>query len=211
MSVGGHQYNPDRSLYDDYPTDPLWTHALCDHVTLRGKVWEPAAGSGWMVDVLRERGYDVLSTDLERTGDDFLATEVERWIGSVVTNPPYKLADAFLRKALSVATEQVAFLLPIGALGGKRRSEWLWHRKPPSLILLVPTYMLVGQATSQFLHVWVVWDQTRFRHSSTEFVWAPTPPDYTRTKRLRELREFSESGVNADVLARHRARVRRGN
>lgn len=182
--IAGNQHNPNRKPFDDYPTDPLWTQALCDRVRFRGKIWEPACGSGQMSKVLESNGYDVLATDLERHGADFL-THGGEWNGSIITNPPYRHADEFLQKALESATEQVAMLLPVNALGGKKRSAWLWHVQPPALTLLVPRYMNVLDRTSQFYHVWCVWD--RQYTGRTEMDWATLPGDYRRLRHPTEI------------------------
>lgn len=185
--IAGNQHNPNRHPFDDYPTDPLWTEALLDRVEFRGRILEPSAGSGQMVEVLERRGYKVKARDLERTGDDFLSW-TGRWRGSIITNPPYRHADEFLKIALGAASEQVAMLLPINGLGGKKRSAWLWHANPPALVLIVPRYMNVVDRTSQFYHVWCVWDP-RY-DGPTEFSWALMPDEYKRLRHPTELPRY---------------------
>lgn len=184
--VGGNQHNPQRRSWDDYPTDPLWVKALCDRVELRGRVWEPACGDGHMVRALADAGYDdVRATDIVRTGDDFLINDESEWAGSIVTNPPFRFLDAFIDRARELATEQVAMLMAIGALGGKKRSEALWHATPPALVLVVPRYMNVIDRSSQFYHIWCVWD--RSYDGPTEIDWAPMPPEYKRLRHPSEI------------------------
>lgn len=166
--IGGNKVNPDRHPTDLYPTDSRWTEALLDRVLLRGSVWECAAGNGDMVKVLSRYGYSGRETDLI-TGTDFL-TCTEPWLGSIVTNPPYRHADAFVAKALKLASEQVAMLLPIGTLGSERRNVSLWQPHPPAMVIIVTARMLVHGKRSQFNHVWAVWDS---RHTgTTELIWA---------------------------------------
>jgi hypothetical protein len=156
MRIGGNQSNPDRHPTDLYPTHPAWTQALLAQVTLEGPVWEPAAGNGDMVQVLEDYSYQVRATDI-LTGTDFLA-QTDRWDGSIVTNPPYRHADEFVHKALSLTSAPVAMLLPIGALGGQRRFTQLWAAKPPSRIVVVAKRMPVYGKASQFNHIWAVWN-----------------------------------------------------
>jgi hypothetical protein len=73
--------------------------------------------------VLESAGYKVRSSDI-LTGTDFLK-ECEPWVGSIITNPPYKLRNRFIATALLLATEQVAILLPIPRLGGQARYKYL--------------------------------------------------------------------------------------
>lgn len=175
--IAGNQHNPNRSPFDDYPTHPDWTHALLDTVPIEGPLWEPACGDGYMSGVLRERGYDVRATDIRKTGDDFLQ-QAEPWPGSIVTNPPFKLLNEFLAHALSLAGKQVAMLMNISALAGKHRSLTLWYPTPPAHLVIVPknTRLPVLNITSQFAHVWAVWDtQAPAEPGDTRFHWASVP------------------------------------
>lgn len=157
--IGGNQTNTRRDPTDLYPTHPNWTRALLRAVKLRGPIWEPAAGDGSMVEVLRSAGYEVHATDI-LTGQDFLAVN-KPWVGSIVTNPPYRFADEFIAHALDLASSKVAMLLPIGALGGQRRFSSLWNKRPPGLILVIARRMTVKSQMSQFNHIWAVWSAKR--------------------------------------------------
>jgi hypothetical protein len=94
---------------DWYPT-PRWiTELICEEVPLRGLVWEPAAGDGAMVKVLREYGHtvfcgDIVGPDLgfpDNMREDFLKNHRDCQIMcSVVTNPPFMLAREFIVHAL---------------------------------------------------------------------------------------------------------------
>jgi hypothetical protein len=62
---------------------------------------------------LKQAGYRVISSDIIDRGygkvEDFLASIMT--VESLVTNPPYKHAEEFVRKALEVTTFKVAMLL----------------------------------------------------------------------------------------------------
>lgn len=108
---------------DRYWTEPWVTQALLDAVKFRGLVWEPACGRGDMADVLTNAGYSVMVSDI--AGDslgcrnaaraDFLAhSSPGDALFSIVTNPPYALAEEFIRHALELtarASGMVAMLL----------------------------------------------------------------------------------------------------
>lgn len=162
--IGGNQPNAQRDPTDLYPTPEHWTEALLSQVKLRGPVWECAAGNHDMVRVLCRHGYQVNATDI-LAGTDFLAQD-QPWAGSIVTNPPYSLASQFVDKALELAAEQTAMLLPVGALGGQRRYRQLWSQRPPSLVLIIATRMPMNGQASQFNHCWVVWDRRYKRPTS---------------------------------------------
>ena len=96
----------ERQSEDYYATDPKAAELLCDVEKFSGKIWEPACGEGHLSEVFRKRGYEVRSTDLIDRGygeqKDFLFFNDEDWDGNIVTNPPYRLANEFVYKALEV-------------------------------------------------------------------------------------------------------------
>lgn len=101
---------------DLYETPPEATRALLAVEPLRGRVWECACGRGAISRVLQDGGCDVVSTDLvERgfgeSGVDFLM-ETSAYAGAdiIVTNPPFKLADEFVRHALTLAPKVIMLL-----------------------------------------------------------------------------------------------------
>jgi hypothetical protein len=91
-----------RQANDAYDT-PAWvTDAVVPHLrSLALHVWEPAAGTGKMVDALRCAGFRVTSTDIA-TGVDFLECSAlpSDLIQAICTNPPYTYAHAFIEHAL---------------------------------------------------------------------------------------------------------------
>lgn len=86
-----------------------------------GRVWCPADvdGQSYIVEVLRETGYDVVCTDLS-TGQDFLAYTREtmpRDIDFVATNPPYSLKRRWVEHLSHLGIERWSLLLPELGLG----------------------------------------------------------------------------------------------
>lgn len=117
---------------DLYETPPEATRALLAVESLPGWIWEPACGRGAIVRVLRAAGRDVFATDLNdwETPDqdgrwDFLAGRpVPHPFGAIVTNPPYRLAAQFVRRALELAP-LVAMLMRLGFLEAEGRRDIL--------------------------------------------------------------------------------------
>lgn len=116
--VGGHGERRER---DFYPTPPDCTEALLDYLSVRpkplGKAWECAAGDGHISRVLRRYGYEVVESDIQ-TGTDFLTADLPQGAEWIITNPPFNLAEAFIKHALSFEIP-CAFLL---------KSQF-WHSK----------------------------------------------------------------------------------
>ena len=127
--VDGYQ----RQADDFYPTPLRAVDALLAVETFLGPVWEPACGDGAISEPFARFGYMVISSDLVNrgygeTGIDFLM-EYKSRAPNVVTNPPFKLAVPFVRKALELTTGKVAMLLKIAFLEGQERAE-LFRNSP---------------------------------------------------------------------------------
>lgn len=106
LAGGGAISHPDHF----YPTPPEPTVALLRHYegVIPHRVWEPACGQGHMSRVIAAHGYYVLSSDMVHRGYgmggiDFLTFPSDRLIHrrsiGIITNPPFKHAAEFVRKA----------------------------------------------------------------------------------------------------------------
>lgn len=95
---------------------------LLEEHTQSKRFLEPAGGTGSFVSLLRERGYEVVSYDIEPKGegiqrtDDFLKEDISSLKDfTVITNPPFGRANAlsvpFFNKCAEVA-EVIGFLVP---------------------------------------------------------------------------------------------------
>lgn len=116
---------------DFYATPPVAVEALLKHENLPVNLWEPACGDGAIVNVLRAHGHNVWATDLvdrgcpnSLSGIDFLLERGDGDCRTIVTNPPFKLAEQFLANALDLS-QQVFFLLRLAFLESERRSRLL--------------------------------------------------------------------------------------
>jgi hypothetical protein len=119
--VGKSEGRPDD---DFYPTPSYATEALLAVEKFDGVIWEPACGDGAICDVLVEHGYEILATDLNYRGYgqgdiDFLSLD---WKAeNIITNPPYKLAEEFIKHSLKHTTGKVAMLCKLQFLEGAKR------------------------------------------------------------------------------------------
>ena len=126
----------DRRHKDDwYPTPPEAVEALLSVETFSPVIWEPAAGDGSLAEVLQEYQYSTICSDLNDYGFceakvDFLL-ESERRADSLITNPPYRLADDFVRHAIELGCTKHAWLLRLAFLEGGKRHETLFKEHPP--------------------------------------------------------------------------------
>mgnify|MGYP003858849767 CR=1 FL=1 len=163
---------PHDSL-DDFPTPPWATRALFAHV-LPPQVWsrqtclEPSCGAGHMARVLREHFAVVKAADIHDYGygkvSDFLTTPYPT--GSfdwVITNPPFRLAEDFIVRALAIARVGVAMFARTALIEGVARYERLFRPHPPTLMAQfterVPIFRgrLDGKGSTATAYAWFVW------------------------------------------------------
>lgn len=141
----------ERETNDYYATDPIAIDALLSGgAVLSQKVWECAAGQGHLSEKLKERGYDVWSTDLidrgyGQGGVDFLQTD-EMWDGDIITNQPYKYAKEFVEHAMNVIPDgrKVFMFLKLQFLEGKARGE-LFKKYPPKCVYVSRSRILCAK------------------------------------------------------------------
>jgi len=129
----------DREEHDYYATDPIAVKLLCEMEKFSNPIWEPACGEGHISDELKRAGYEVYSSDLIDRGYgedyfDFLQSDLD-WAGDIITNPPYKYAQAFVEKALKSIRDgnRVAMFLRLQFLEGKARGRF-FKSYPPKIV-----------------------------------------------------------------------------
>lgn len=89
-----------RALIRDLHRHMLWH--------FRGRVWEPACGTGQIVRAFEGQGIDVVGTDayMGECPMDFLEVPVApAGVTAIVTNPPFGLAQEFIEMSLVHAAD----------------------------------------------------------------------------------------------------------
>lgn len=180
---------------DFFPTPPWATRALCEEVLwpqididLRDMdVLEPACGGGDMARPLAEYFRSVRATDCHDYGygeqHDFLMpylpsprpyypSSPPHWI---VTNPPFRLGEQFIRRALDIASHGVAMLVRTAFLESRERHK-IFSEMPPAIVAQfverVPMVKgrLDAKASSATAYCWIVWMQGQH---DTRMRWIP--------------------------------------
>jgi hypothetical protein len=180
---------------DLYESPPEAVRALLEVETFTGAVWEPACGPGAIVRVLRDAGHRVYATDLvdygledSECGVDFL---MERqapgfYIGAIVTNPPFKLANEFVAHALQMGIPKVAMLLRLGFIESERRSSILdggllarvhvFRNRLPMMHRAGRGTQVAKTNSSAMAFAWYVWEHGHKGPIEIRRIsWKPTP------------------------------------
>jgi hypothetical protein len=157
---------------DLHETPACAVHALLRAERLPPRLWEPACGRGAIVDVLRAAGHEVIGSDLVDYGRpdffsrrDFLMERLPSGCACIVTNPPFKIAEAFVAHALDLCP-RVAMLLRLAFLESERRRDILENRGLARVHVFrnrLPMMHRDGwqgpKASSATPFAWFVWDR----------------------------------------------------
>lgn len=190
---------------DDFPT-PRWaTRALAEHVLGKfdlevASCWEPTCGRGFMSATLAEYFGSVRSSDIAPFGFgtqlDFLQTPIDSCDAAdrpdwIVTNPPFRLAEEFARRAFGLAKVGTAMLVRTGFIEGAGRYDRLFRDCPPAIfaqfVERVP--ILRGRvdptASTATGYCWLVW--IKGSSSTPLLTWVPPC-----RKRLEQLGDYDD-------------------
>lgn len=197
-AVMAQRHEADDSL-DFFPTPPWATRALFEHVIGHWSAhlgWDPACGDGAMVKVMHEYMLACAASDVHDYGlesariHDFLQPFLPDDIGMsewIITNPPFRLGEQFITRALQIATHGVAMLVRTSFVESIGRYEGLFRDRPPALVAQyverVPMVKgrLDRKASTATSYCWLVWsnrahdwEQPNWKpDGGTRFVWIP--------------------------------------
>jgi hypothetical protein len=159
--------------FDLYSTPPCAVRALLQAEQLPPRIWEPAAGRGAIVQVLRDHGHAVIASDmvdygfpLHFVGDLLAQTTAPIGTAAIVTNPPFKIVDRFIAHALDLCP-RVIVLARLALLESVRRTEILERRGLARLHVFrdrLPMMHRDGwtgpKARSATAYAWFCWDRS---------------------------------------------------
>jgi hypothetical protein len=177
-----------KTSLDDFPTPPWATRALVEHVVSSkaslGSMTclEPACGRGHMSVALADYfgevvSYDVFDYGFGRLANFLKAKYDDQSFDWVITNPPFKLAEDFIKRSLKIARRGVAMLTRTVFIESVGRYESLFKPNPPSVfaqfVERVPMVKgrLDKKASTATGYGWIVWEKAR--PPGTRLVWIP--------------------------------------
>jgi hypothetical protein len=177
-----------KNSLDDFPTPPWATRALAEHVIVSKDslgamtCLEPACGRGHMAVALAAyfkevAAYDVFDYGFGRVEDFFKSKHPDQSFDWVITNPPFRLGEAFISRSMNIARRGVAMLTRTVFIESVGRYERLFKSNPPSRFAQfterVP--MVKGRvdkkASTATGYSWLVWEKERL--GTSEVVWIP--------------------------------------
>lgn len=128
--------NPERGRVDNdfYATDPKSTKALLDEVKFEGDLFlEPCCGQGHIAEVIKEyypnakiTAIDLVDRGYGTGGIDFLTYNPTVKFDNIITNPPFVLAQEFIKHSLDIIKDdgKIAMFLKVQFLEGTKRKKF---------------------------------------------------------------------------------------
>lgn len=185
-AVMAQRKEPHDSL-EHFPTPPWAARALCEWLIGQGfpiisqTVWEPACAEGYMAAALGEYFRHVEASDVHDYGyggvQDFLIPMAgESRPDWIITNPPFRLAAAFIERATALAGSGCAMLVRTAFLEGADRHRRLFSKHPPFWVLQfverVPMFKgrLSRSLSTATAYCWLVW-RPRCAGTGTRLEW----------------------------------------
>jgi hypothetical protein len=167
------QVQRERDKHDFY-VEPAWAvEALLNVEGFQGEVYDPACGTGTIVEVCKKRGLDAWGTDLIARGyvpcvqTDFskpVPDDCHDNVQNIVCNPPFRHAEVFIQNALLRAKFKVAMLLRLSFLEGQKRRAlfeksplarvWVFSRR----VSMPPGGQDIPAKGGAVAFCWLVWD-----------------------------------------------------
>jgi hypothetical protein len=166
--------------YGDYQT-PTWVvELLLNEIPLIGtEILEPCAGSGTIVEVIKQRRPRARVAAVELRGeeenslwiagaDEVHIADFRTWkppavqYDTIITNPPYRYAQEIIERCFEIADSgtQVIMLLRLAFLESQKRFSF-WQKHPISrLYVLSERPSFTGGGTDATAYAWFVWSKS---------------------------------------------------
>lgn len=175
---------PHDSL-DDFPTPPWATRAVCEQIEVifgpmaKKTCREPAANRGHMVRPLQEFFSEVIASDVHDYGagypvQDYLMPIPENQVDWTISNPPFRLAEQFIAKALRQSRQGVAMIVRSAFLEGQGRYDRVFKHNPPAFVfqfterVVMHKGRLAPEGSTATAYSWLIWAK---KCSGTSFGW----------------------------------------
>jgi hypothetical protein len=197
---------------DFYRTPECAVRALLKVESFSSPIWECACGDGAIVNVLRRAGHKVIATDLidcgcsdSTRGVDFLMERrAPDGVDTILTNPPFMHADAFVRHALELAP-RVVMLLRLLFLESAGRCDLIDSGRLERVYPFIDRLPMMhrdgwegAKNSSQIQYAWFVWSREYHGHIVMQRIWG-------RERTYDAERDFSESINDCYAAVRERA------
>lgn len=141
-------------------------------------IFDPCCGNGAIIDVLLKNKYCADGKDLKQ-GYDFLKDQTVHCY--IITNPPYSLANKFIKHCQKIVAKKFALLLPLSYLHGQQRYEeklFILEEFPLSKIYVFTRYPMLGEPlrkdgkynTGMVAYAWYIWERDTIKNPEIHWI-----------------------------------------
>lgn len=168
MTGGAYVTQRSREEDDFYPTPSEATDALMAAWKPKGNVWEPCAGNGALADRVKlhmNPESKLLMTDINPRREDIRKKDFLSLKGempgdfSIITNPPFKFAEKFIRQGFSLGVQRQAILLKSTFFHASRRTGFFYEFRPSHIFALNWRLDFMNLKRPVMECAWFVWDR----------------------------------------------------
>ncbi|HHX69430.1 MAG TPA: hypothetical protein GX708_15470 [Gallicola sp.] len=166
-----------RAVADFYATPEKVIHTFLNNYNLKdGNILEPTAGNGNIIKVIREREskpHYITSIEirkeeynnLSKYSNEVIITDFLNWqptntYKTIISNPPYSIAQEIIEKCFKIANEdtEIIMLLRTAFLESKKRYSF-WQKYPLNgLYVLSQRPSFTGKGTDATSYSWFIWN-----------------------------------------------------
>jgi predicted RNA methylase len=167
-----------RKESDFYPTPVSVVQTFLSNYKIKdGTILEPCAGNGNFIKAIREFGYNnnIIANELreievnnlieaganEVYTYNFLENKISEYPTTIITNPPFSIAEEFIRKCKTqFPNSEIIMLLRVAFLESQKRYDF-WQQYPVNkLYVLKDRPSFTGKGTDASAYGFFVWDGT---------------------------------------------------
>ena len=195
-----------REALDYYVEAPWVVDGLLTKESFVGTIYDPACGSGNIPRQAMSHGWRVSYSDIVDRGypgtvvHDFLGDRRPPFrVDNIVTNPPFKHAEDFVRRGMQIATHKVALLLRLEFLATVRRHDLFTREHRPRRVIVLSrrpsmppgeklfaknmTHETIRATNGRVEYCWIIW--AHGHRGETSITWVNPQDDKNRSNSRR--------------------------
>jgi hypothetical protein len=125
-TTSGYPRNSGYARVDaDWYVEPRYvTKQLLNAEDFEGAILDPCCGGGSIVSVCRDHGYDAYGSDIVDRGFGTIRElfDIHEEVDCIITNPPFRIAEACVRHSLGIVRLKAALIMPLTFLESRERN-----------------------------------------------------------------------------------------
>lgn len=165
--IGGASATRSRTKNDFYPTPRIAIDTFLKkwQPSTNAKLFEPCGGNGALIDGLTDNGFNVVgSCDIDPQRKDILKQDFLKLkslpvkADTIITNPPFNLAEEFVRKSFELGIETVAILIKATWFSAAKRIDLFENHRPSKKLDYTFRLDFMGKGSPVMECCWIVWE-----------------------------------------------------